>query len=222
MSASTTEPPDRQSDGPEPDYLFEFVGGRIVEKLTSVDALGLAGLISRPICNHIASHPIGRVVNQMIFDLRPEVDCERRPDVAFVSFGRWARNRGLPRSRSWAVIPDLAIRGHRSDQLGRADRQEARGILPRRRASGLGHLSGPGQGLRIHVDDLRPNPDPGRRARWRRSLAWLPPAAPRAFRRGRRARLIPHRCTWVLQFPASDVSLVRAGSGSGPGGSEQH
>jgi len=45
----------------------------------------------------------------MIFDLRPHVDSERRPDVAFVSFDRWARDRRLPRMRSWAVVPDLAI-----------------------------------------------------------------------------------------------------------------
>jgi Uma2 family endonuclease len=53
--------------------------------------------------------PIGRVVQEMIFDLRPHVDRERRPDVAFVSFERWGRDREIPRARSWAVIPDLAI-----------------------------------------------------------------------------------------------------------------
>ena len=34
---------------------------------------------------------------------------ERRPDVAFVSFDRWAKDRRLPRARSWAVVPDLAV-----------------------------------------------------------------------------------------------------------------
>jgi len=45
----------------------------------------------------------------MIFDLRPHVDRERRPDVAFVSFERWARDRRIPRTRSWAVVPELAV-----------------------------------------------------------------------------------------------------------------
>jgi Uma2 family endonuclease len=45
----------------------------------------------------------------MIFDLRPRVNRERRPDVAFVCYERWARDRRLPRTRSWAVIPDLAV-----------------------------------------------------------------------------------------------------------------
>ena len=31
-------------------------------------------------------NPLGRVVQEMIFDFRPHVDRERRPDVAFVSF----------------------------------------------------------------------------------------------------------------------------------------
>ena len=45
----------------------------------------------------------------MIFDLRPAVDRERRPDVAFVSYERWASDRRMPKTRSWAVVPDLAI-----------------------------------------------------------------------------------------------------------------
>ncbi len=34
---------------------------------------------------------LGRAVPEMIFDFRPAVDRERRPDVAFVSFERWAQ-----------------------------------------------------------------------------------------------------------------------------------
>ena len=45
----------------------------------------------------------------MIFDLRPAVDRERRPDVAFVSFEHSARDRRIPQTRSWAVTPDLAV-----------------------------------------------------------------------------------------------------------------
>ena len=45
----------------------------------------------------------------MIFDLRPTVNRERRPVVAFVSYERWAIDRHMPNTRSWAVVPDLAI-----------------------------------------------------------------------------------------------------------------
>ncbi len=57
----------------------------------------------------VQANPIGRVVQEMIFDFRPQVDRERRPDVAFVSFERWAQDRGVPGSSSWAVVPDLAV-----------------------------------------------------------------------------------------------------------------
>ena len=44
-------------------------------------------------------------------DLQPSPDrrSRARPDVAFISFERWARNRPVPQTRSWAVVPDLAI-----------------------------------------------------------------------------------------------------------------
>ena len=58
---------------------------------------------------HVKDKSLGRAVPEMIFDFRPTVDRERRPDVAFVSFDRWASNRQVPQTRSWAVVPDLAI-----------------------------------------------------------------------------------------------------------------
>jgi Uma2 family endonuclease len=58
---------------------------------------------------NVEEHSIGRAVVEMILDLRPRVDRERRPDVAFVSFERWGRDRRIPRARSWAVVPDLAV-----------------------------------------------------------------------------------------------------------------
>ena len=45
----------------------------------------------------------------MLFLLDPVNDLKRRPDIAFVSFDRWARNRPVPRTAAWEVVPDLAI-----------------------------------------------------------------------------------------------------------------
>jgi Uma2 family endonuclease len=37
-------------------------------------------------------------------------DRSRRPDAAFVSFKRWAKNRPLPRDAdAWDVVPDLTV-----------------------------------------------------------------------------------------------------------------
>jgi Uma2 family endonuclease len=98
------------SDPGEPDGLYEVVDGRFVEKSTGVYENWLAGVIFGEINRYAEANPIGRSVIQMIFDLRPRVDRERRPDVAFISLERWERGRGVPRAHSWTVIPDLAVK----------------------------------------------------------------------------------------------------------------
>jgi Uma2 family endonuclease len=109
MATVALEPLDALSDPREPEGLYEVVDGRIVEKTMGVYENLLAGLIYGAIDRYAETHPLGRAVIEMIFDLRPYVDCERRPDVAFVSYERWARDRRVSRARSWAVIPDLAV-----------------------------------------------------------------------------------------------------------------
>jgi Uma2 family endonuclease len=93
----------------EPEGLYEVIDGRVVEKPMGVYEVWLAGEIFDLVNRHVKDSSLGRVVQEMIFDLRPTVDRERRPDVAYISFERWAQNRRIPRTRSWAVAPDLAI-----------------------------------------------------------------------------------------------------------------
>lgn len=93
----------------EPDFLHEVVDGRIVEKRMGAYECWFASVIFGALDSFVKVNALGRVVQEMIFDLRPQLDRERRPDVAFVSSERWARDRRVPRARSWAVIPDLAI-----------------------------------------------------------------------------------------------------------------
>jgi Uma2 family endonuclease len=113
--------PDRPEMVGEPDGLYEVVDGCIVEKLTGAYECWLTGVISDAITPHVKDRLLGRTVVQMIFDFRPTIDRERRPDVAFISFERWARNRPLPQTRSWAVVPDLAIEivslWHKGDEV---------------------------------------------------------------------------------------------------------
>jgi Uma2 family endonuclease len=93
----------------DPDGLYEVIDGRIVEKPMGAYEVWLAKVIYDLVNPYVKDNSSGRVVQEMIFDLRPAVDRERRPDVAFVSFTRWARNRQVLQTRSWAVVPDLAI-----------------------------------------------------------------------------------------------------------------
>lgn len=36
-------------------------------------------------------------------------DRNRRPDVAFVPYSRWSRNRPIPDTNAWPVLPDLCV-----------------------------------------------------------------------------------------------------------------
>jgi Uma2 family endonuclease len=50
----------------------------------------------------------GRAVSEMLFDLGAGLS-QRRPDVAYVSYDRWARHRRVPRTQAWAVVPELTV-----------------------------------------------------------------------------------------------------------------
>ena len=52
---------------------------------------------------------LGRVVSEVLFTLDPARKLKRRPDVAFVSYERWARKRPIPEGDALEVIPDLAV-----------------------------------------------------------------------------------------------------------------
>lgn len=94
----------------EPDGHYEVVNGKVVEKpamgvFETWFASELFGWFQRS--PGIQEH--GRVLSEMLFLLDADNDLKRRPDLAFVSHDRWARNRPLPRTAAWEVIPDLAI-----------------------------------------------------------------------------------------------------------------
>jgi len=44
----------------------------------------------------------------MLFDFGPGLS-QRRPDVAYVSYDRWPRQRRVPRTQAWAVVPELVV-----------------------------------------------------------------------------------------------------------------
>lgn len=109
MATVGIEPIDPLAGMREPEGLYEVVDGRILEKSMGAYECWFASVVFGTLDSFVRANPSGRVLQEMIFHLRPHVDRERRPDVAFVSFERWARDRRVPRSRSWAVVPDLAV-----------------------------------------------------------------------------------------------------------------
>ncbi|HUG91719.1 MAG TPA: Uma2 family endonuclease [Planctomycetaceae bacterium] len=89
--------------------LYEVVDGRVVE-LEPMGAFEswLSNLLKDHLSPFVRSHGLGRVVHEMLFNLLP-IRQQRRPDLAFVSYGRWPKRRAVPRKNAWPVVPDLAV-----------------------------------------------------------------------------------------------------------------
>ena len=67
---------------------------------------------------HVAAHELGHVVGPKQFDLGPDDESAGRlPDIAFVSFDRWAQYRRVPTHDRWHVAPDLLVQIVRKGEL---------------------------------------------------------------------------------------------------------
>jgi Uma2 family endonuclease len=74
-----------------------------------VFAVWLASRLARFLGN-FADENLGRTITEALFHLPSPINRDRRPDVAFVSFDRWAKNRNMPiTANAWDVVPDLAV-----------------------------------------------------------------------------------------------------------------
>ena len=108
MSISLEQIPTNSEHGYE--GLYEVVDGRIVEKPPmGAYEYEMASIFQSYIQAFLKGRKLGRVLTEMIFDLNPAVDRQRRPDVAFVSAASWPLNRRAPKTAAWAIIPELAI-----------------------------------------------------------------------------------------------------------------
>jgi len=100
---ATPVPPPSTDDG-----HYEIVDGKRVELLPmSIRASVVASHLTIRIGSQTATS--GRTVMEGLFHLALPVDRNRRPDVAFVSFDRWARDRPIGSENAWDVVPDAAI-----------------------------------------------------------------------------------------------------------------
>ncbi len=108
-SASAT---DNQGASPsqDDDVLYEVVDDQVVE-LVPMGAyeVWIATLLVARLATCVRQHQLGRAVQEMLFDLTATVGRKRRPDVAFVSFARWPKQRRIPRTEAWDVVPNLAV-----------------------------------------------------------------------------------------------------------------
>jgi Uma2 family endonuclease len=93
---------------PDSESLYEIVDGKRVEKIMSVYAVKLTGMVHYFLQLYAFESKAGVSFVEMLFAL-PGLNRKRRPDVAFVTAGSWALDRPVPRIDGWAIAPDLAV-----------------------------------------------------------------------------------------------------------------
>jgi Uma2 family endonuclease len=90
--------------------LYEIVDDRQVEQPPmGVYAGKIASVLLLKLGLFVEAHELGQTVVEVLFRIRSRPNLQRRPDLAFVSFERWARGRRTPTANAWEVVPDLAV-----------------------------------------------------------------------------------------------------------------
>ena len=89
------------------DILYEVVDGHVVEPPPLyVDGVLVASALVQKLCE---LRDQGRAIREALFDFTKSIGNMRRPDVAFISFDRWPRDKQVPRTEAWDVVPNLAV-----------------------------------------------------------------------------------------------------------------
>src|SRR5208282_2055753 len=85
------------SVGSADEPLYEIIDGQRVDlPPMSVYANWVAAQFVGALNIYSRQYPIGYAFGQMLFRLPLNSSRDRRPDVAFVTFERWPRNRPIP------------------------------------------------------------------------------------------------------------------------------
>lgn len=92
------------------DVLYEVVGNEVRE-LPPMGArqTQLAFNLARNVGNHAWNTERGLVQTEMLFLIDRARNLQRRPDVSFVSYGRWPKGKPVPEKPAWEVVPELAV-----------------------------------------------------------------------------------------------------------------
>jgi len=102
-SVGTLEPVDD-------DIVYEIVDNQIRElPPMSARETDLASTLIGILSSFARTAGLGRVQMEMLFLIIPAKGLQRRPDLSFVSFNRWPRERRVPKTNTWDVVPNLVI-----------------------------------------------------------------------------------------------------------------
>ena len=99
--------PDPYAEG-DGDRLFEVVRGERVEKNMGLVQNKIAATLHSFLAPYCRQQGIGDAVIETMFSI-PGSGNDRKPDVAYVSFEKWPKDRPLPNVNGWPIAPDLAV-----------------------------------------------------------------------------------------------------------------
>jgi Uma2 family endonuclease len=91
------------------DTLYEVINGQIVElPPMGIYETWIASVLHAHLHMFVAKE-LGRAVMEPLFDFTKTIGNKRRPDVAFVSYQRWPRDKEVPQTEAWDVVPNLVV-----------------------------------------------------------------------------------------------------------------
>jgi Uma2 family endonuclease len=93
-----------------PEDLYEVIDGkRIAKGPQTVLAAWIAGQLGVHLANCAKGNDLGWAIVKALFDLHAPGILSRRPDVAFVSYKRWPKDRPISLTAdAWDVVPNVA------------------------------------------------------------------------------------------------------------------
>lgn len=90
--------------------LYEVVNGQRVElppMATSSNVI--ASILNRRMGAFADAEKLGTVTIETLHWLDEAAVLKRRPDISYVSYERWPRNKPVTDDEAWDVVPDLAV-----------------------------------------------------------------------------------------------------------------
>jgi Uma2 family endonuclease len=111
MSIATASPPISAKSRVDDEPLYEIIDGQRVE-LPPMSYFGglTATRLTVELGVHLKSHDQGHLATETLFNMGIPANRNRRPDIAFVSYLRWAKERKQDRDENaWPVVPNLGV-----------------------------------------------------------------------------------------------------------------
>lgn len=89
---------------------YEIIDGEFVElSPMSADSQGFAFEMARHLSNYGIDHALGKGYTEILIKLPLPIDRNRRPDAMFIPYERWPKNKPLPATNAWDVLPSLCV-----------------------------------------------------------------------------------------------------------------